>query len=81
MLHHNQGIVFYYENNSKIYKLSEELIFKLSGCSIEGSETSNVAFVIKPGETYLINIVKDHGVDGFNVYIENLFYQVEPLVC
>ena len=80
MLHHDGGIVFYYENNSKAFKLTEEVIFKLFGCSIEGSSGNRVSLVIKPGETYFLNIVKNHGVDGFNIYIESLLYEVEPIL-
>jgi hypothetical protein len=79
ILYHNEGLVFYYENNSKYYRLTESVQFNLVNCSIEGAsfKESNSNFVLKPGESHIINIVKDQDAERFTANIAVCNYEVE----
>ena len=48
--HYGDGLLFYYENKSRIYRLSEDIIFKLDYCYIEGIPGNIVTFVLGPQE-------------------------------
>lgn len=79
ILYHNEGLVFYYENNSKYYRLTEKAEFNLVNCRIEGSsEKENVcSFVLKAGESHIINIIKDQDAEKFMASIGKCNYVVE----
>jgi hypothetical protein len=57
VLYHEDGLVYYYQNNSSNQTLMEDLKFDLSNCAIEGMGASQAARVrLVPHSTYLLNI-------------------------
>lgn len=51
VLQHDQGVYFYYENNTKNLELDEELIFELKGMQVSDQPRETVVrFLLKPGQ-------------------------------
>lgn len=81
ILHHKQGIFYYYENKSNQYQLRESLTFQLSNARIESVKGANVNIVLKPGEKYTINVLAINQDQPFNVQISQCRFNVENAVA
>lgn len=79
ILYHNEGIVFYYENKSEYYRLTERMVLNLVNCTIEGQlDNENICdFVLNPGKTHFINIIKDIDSEAFTANIQTCNFEVE----
>jgi hypothetical protein len=58
ILHHEGGMIAYYENQSNNMTLIEDVKFDLFGCKIEGVMSNSVQSRVAPGKSALINIIR-----------------------
>ena len=69
IMSHEDGCIFYYENNSKDYILKEDIQLYLRDCHLEigasvlGDDPNLIKFTLLPGANRLINVVRNEGTD------------------
>ena len=77
--YHSDGVVYYYENRSSSYVLSEKVSFALQGATIEGGCGSQVNVSIRPGDHKVVNIVKSKGAPFFSARLNSCNFDVKPM--
>lgn len=76
ILYHNDGADVLYTNNTDKMVLSESIEYKLKNCHIEGVYGGYMDVVIKPRKELLIEIIKDEGVDSFEITVDKIWYKI-----
>lgn len=79
ILYHQDGAIYSYENNTKNYKLVENLDFELLNCLIEGVSGQKMKVILEPGENMIVNIVSIDENFEWSAKLKKGFYEIKDV--
>lgn len=77
ILNHQNGISYLYENLSTQYVLKEQLMFELDNARIEAIPGRHVDILLRPGQSYLINISPIVAGQPYSIRVAGCRFAVE----
>lgn len=83
ILYHNNGLSFYYSNNSENIRLTETIVFSLRNCKIwknsEYTDLDSCAIDLRPGMDYLIEIKRESEDESFEAEVSSVMYELTEM--